>query len=74
MFPHPLAVRTVEGGLRVWYPGAATMLPLAAQAGDNASAAECDRRRRAVLESFLTATDANGAPKRGDLRMGRRAQ
>ncbi len=23
MFPHPLAVRAVEGGLRVWYPGAA---------------------------------------------------
>ena len=23
MFPHPLAMRAVEGGLRIWYPGAA---------------------------------------------------
>ncbi len=41
----------------------ATMLPLAEQTGDAASVAECDRRMRAVLENFLSATDAGGAAK-----------
>ena len=33
MFPHPLAVRAVEGGLRVWYPGAAIVANEAAIVG-----------------------------------------
>ena len=33
MFPHPLAVRAVEGGLRVWYPGAAIVASNAAIMG-----------------------------------------
>ncbi|MST00524.1 MAG: glycoside hydrolase family 81 [Pedosphaera sp.] len=41
----------------------ATMLPLAEQAGDAASAAECDKRMRTALENFLTATTATGAAK-----------
>lgn len=42
----------------------ATMLPLAEQAGDSAAVAECDRRLRRILESFLTATSTEGGPKR----------
>lgn len=41
----------------------ATMLPLAELAGDSAAVDECDRRLRRVLESFLTATSAEGRPK-----------
>lgn len=42
----------------------ATLLPLAKQAGDSVAVDECNRRLRRVLESFLTATGADGAPKR----------
>ena len=41
----------------------ATMLPLAEQAGDAASVAECDKRIRTAMENFFTATDATGAAK-----------
>ena len=33
MFPHPLAMKAVEGGLRVWYPGAAIAASKAAIMG-----------------------------------------
>lgn len=33
MFPHPLAMKAVEGGLRVWYPGAAIAASQAAIMG-----------------------------------------
>lgn len=33
MFPHPLAMKAVEGGLRIWYPGAAIAASKAAIMG-----------------------------------------
>lgn len=42
----------------------ATLLPLAEQAGEKTAVAECDRRMRAVLERFFTATGPGGAPKK----------
>ena len=41
----------------------ATLLPIAEQLGDQASADELTRRIKASLENFFTATDASGAPK-----------
>ena len=44
----------------------ATLLPIAERAGDKAAAADCTAFLRGALENFFTATDPQGAVKRGN--------